>query len=78
MEYQAPPPQAPSPPQALKYRHRIAASRWSWPLRTTSGGSGSAAPAAIIIPSALVAQFDPDLEGDGPDHRAGSSERPPW
>jgi uncharacterized protein len=36
-----------------------------WPLRKTLWGLGLGLLLAIIIPSALVAPFDPDLESDG-------------
>ena len=67
MEYQAPPPpQAPSPPQAPQVATPDRGFPLvPWPLRTTLWGLGLGLLLAIIIPSALVAPFDPDLEGDG-------------
>jgi|SRR5215207_10049049 len=61
-----PPPQAPSPPQAPQVPTPDRGFPLvPWPLRTTLWGLGLGLLLAIIIPSALVAPFDPDLEGDG-------------
>ena len=67
MEYQAPPPpQAPSPPQAPQVATPDRGFPLvPWPLRKTLWGLGLGLLLAIIIPSALVAPFDPDLESDG-------------